>query len=116
MVAAVSRPGVACVALAAVLALGGCGYDAGALEDDIAAGFGPELRKFDVKAESVVCPEEVEEEAGYRFECMLTTDEDQHLPVAVVVNEDSDFEYRLTSKANRELVFGDIGRDGKPGS
>jgi Domain of unknown function (DUF4333) len=112
-----ARPGVACLAVAALVTLAGCGYDAEKLEGDISDGFGSELRKFDVTADSVRCPEEIDEDEGYRFECMLTTDTGQELPVEARVIDGGDIEYRFGRKALRELAFGGGGgRSARPDS
>jgi hypothetical protein len=111
----VSRSLVASVAVAAAIALAGCGtIDADKLEDEISDGISGDLQRFDVTAESVACPDDIESETGATFECTVATDTDQELIVEVEVTDgdEGDVEYRFAQKSLRELAFGGGGGGG----
>jgi hypothetical protein len=119
MFAAVSRLGVACVAIVCAIALAACGtIDADKLEDEIADGVSGDLERFEVTATSVACPDDVESETGATFECTIITDTDEELIVEVEVTDgdNGDVEYRFAQKSLRELAFGGGGQGGKTGS
>ncbi len=111
-----SRPLVASLAVATAIALGGCGaIDSDKLETEIEEGVSGDLQKFDVTAESVSCPDDIESETGATFECTVATDADQELIVEVEVTDgdQGDVEYRFAQKSLRELAFGGGGQSGK---
>lgn len=111
-----SRPLVASAAVAAAIALAACGtIDADKLEGEISDGVNGDLQRFDVTAESVACPDDVESETGAKFECTITTDTDQELIVEVEVTDgdNGDVEYRFAQKSLRELAFGNPSGGGK---
>ena len=104
-----SRPLVACLAAACAIALAACGtIDADKLEEEISDGVSGDLQRFDVAAESVACPDDIDSETGARFECTVTTDTDEELIVEVEVTDgdNGDVEYRFARKSLRDLAFG----------
>jgi hypothetical protein len=114
----VSRPLAASLAVAAAIALAACGtIDGEKLETEIEDGVSGDLQRFDVTAESVSCPDDIESETGATFECTLATDSDQELIVEVEVTDgdNGDVEYRFAQKSLRELAFGGGGQGGPPG-
>lgn len=111
-----SRPLVACLAAASAIALAGCGtIDSDKLEEEISDGVTGDLQRFDVSAESVACPDDIESETGATFECTITTDSGQELIVEVEVTDgdNGDVEYRFAQKSLRELAFGGGGQASK---
>lgn len=109
-----SRLLVACLAVTASLALAACGYDATQLEESITEQFGTELERLDLSVESVSCPDEIDDEAGYEFECTISAESGEEIPVAAEVTEDGEVEYGFSKKTQRDLAFGEIGGAGGP--
>jgi hypothetical protein len=108
----VSRLTVACLAVTGSLAVAGCGYDATELEESITDRFGAELERLDLRIESVSCPDEIDDEAGYEFQCTISAESGEEIPVSAEVTEDGEVEYGFSKKTERDLAFGEFGRTG----